>query len=58
MIVGDFEGYLHAINLNSGEIEGRFKPSNQAIYKIYAINESLYTLDKSGKISALKIKWI
>ena len=56
MIVGDFEGYLHAINLNSGEIEGRIKPSNQAIYKIYAINESLYTLDESGKISALKIK--
>ncbi len=56
MIVGDYEGYLHAINLNNGEIEGRFRPSNQAIYEIYAFNNFLYVLDESGKISTLKIK--
>ena len=56
MIVGDFEGYLHAINLNNGEIEGTIRPSNQAIYEIYTFNDFLYALDESGKISALKIK--
>ena len=56
MIIGDYEGYLHAINLNNGEIEGRFRPSNQAIYEIYTFNDFLYVLDESGKISALKIK--
>ncbi|MDC3150880.1 outer membrane protein assembly factor BamB [SAR86 cluster bacterium] len=56
MIVGDYEGYLHAVNLNNGEIEGRFRPSNQAIYEIYAFNNFLYVLDESGKISTLKIK--
>ncbi len=56
MIIGDYEGYLHAINLNNGEIEGRFRPSNQAIYEIFAFNDFLYVLDESGKISALKIK--
>ena len=56
MIVGDYEGYLHAVNLNNGEIEGRFRPSNQAIYEIYIFNDFLYVLDESGKISALKIK--
>ena len=56
MIIGDYEGYLHAINLNNGEIEGRFRPSNQAIYEIYIFNDFLYVLDESGKISALKIK--
>ena len=56
MIVGDYEGYLHAINLNNGEIEGRFRPSNQAIYEIYTFNNFLYVLDESGRISTLKIK--
>lgn len=56
LIVGDFEGYLHLIDLNNGSIEARFRPTNKAVKEVFIFNDSFFSLDDSGKISALKIK--
>jgi hypothetical protein len=54
--VGDFEGYLHLIDLNNGSIEARYRPTNKAVKEVFIFNDSFFSLDDSGKISALKIK--
>ncbi len=56
LIVGDFEGYLHLIDLNNGSIEARYRPTNKAVKEVFIFNDSFFSLDDSGKISALKIK--
>ena len=56
LIVGDFEGYLHLIDLNNGSIEARFRPTNKAVKEVFIFNDAFFSLDDSGKISALKIK--
>ena len=56
LISGDYEGYLHLIDLNTGLIEGRTRPSRQAVKEIFVHKDILFSLDDSGKISALKFK--
>ena len=56
LISGDYEGYLHLIDLNTGLIEGRTRPSRQAVKEIFVHKDILFSLDDSGRISALKFK--
>ena len=56
LISGDYEGYLHLINLNTGSIEGRIRPSSQAVKEIFVHKDIFFSLDNSGRISALKFK--
>ena len=56
LISGDYEGYLHLIDLNTGLIEGRIRPSRQAVKEIFVHKDILFSLDDSGRISALKFK--
>ncbi len=56
LIFGDYEGYLHLLELDSGLVKGRFKIGNKAIKDIFIKNNSIFSLDDSGKISALQIK--
>ena len=56
LISGDFEGYLHLIDLNTGLIEGRTRPSRQAVKEVFVHKDIFFSLDDSGRISALKFK--
>jgi outer membrane protein assembly factor BamB len=56
LISGDYEGYLHLIDLNTGLIEGRTRPSRQAVKEVFVHKDIFFSLDDSGRISALKFK--
>ena len=56
LILGDYEGYLHLIDLNTGLIEGRTRPSRQAVKEVFVHKDIFFSLDDSGRISALKFK--
>lgn len=56
LISGDYEGYLHLIDLNTGLIEGRTRPSRQAVKEVFVYKDIFFSLDDSGRISALKFK--
>jgi hypothetical protein len=44
------------IDLNTGYIEGRTRPSGQAVKEVFVHKDIFFSLDDSGRISALKFK--
>ena len=53
VIVGDFEGYLHWLDKNSGRIIGRVRADQDGIEsRPLAIGETIYVLGNSGTCSA------
>jgi outer membrane protein assembly factor BamB len=57
LIVGDFEGYLHALNLESGEITGRSRPAKLAFpTAVQTTGDLLIAQSASGTISAFRLQ--
>ena len=54
-IYGDYEGYIHFINRNSGKTTGRLKINNASIIDNLAEDNFLYVMDKAANIYKLKI---
>mgnify|MGYP000540894851 CR=1 FL=1 len=54
--VGDFEGYIHLLNAQSGAFEGREKVSRDAITEIESVGNDLLIVDTSGRVQKLSIK--
>ena len=54
--VGDFEGYIHLLNTQSGEFEGREKVSRSPITEIESNGSYLLISDASGRVQKFSIK--
>ena len=56
LVVGDFEGYLHFINIENGSTVGRYRASRSGIFALQTYKNSLVSLDLSGRLTYLEIK--
>ena len=54
--IGDFEGYIHLLNAQSGNFEGREKVSRNAITEIVSQGNYLLVVDASGRVQKFTIK--
>tara|TARA_B100001559_G_scaffold75033_1_gene61883 strand:- start:1949 stop:3115 length:1167 start_codon:yes stop_codon:yes gene_type:complete len=54
--IGDFEGYIHLLNAQSGNFEGREKVSRNAITEIVSQGSYLLVADESGRVQKFTIK--
>ena len=55
MLVGDFEGYVHAINPATGLTQGRNKVSAEPIISIVTFRDLAYVVDQDSNIIAIKL---
>lgn len=55
MLVGDFEGYVHAINPLTGLTQGRKKVSAEPIISIATFRDLAYVVDQDSNIIAIKL---
>ena len=56
LAVGDFEGYIHLLNAQSGNFEGREKVSRNPITEIESKGSYLLISDASGRVQKFTIK--
>ena len=56
VVVGDFEGYVHLLNAQSGNFEGREKVSRNAITEIISQCNYLLIADSAGRVQKFSIK--
>lgn len=56
VVVGDFEGYVHLLNAQSGNFEGREKVSRNAITEIISQGNYLLIADSAGRVQKFSIK--
>lgn len=56
VVVGDFEGYVHLLNAQSGNFEGREKVSRNAITEIISKGNYLLIADSAGRVQKFSIK--
>ena len=54
--IGDFEGYIHLLNAQTGNFEGREKVSRNAITEIVSQGSYLLVADESGRVQKFTIK--
>ena len=54
--IGDFEGYIHLLNAQSGNFEGREKVSRSPITEIESNGSYLLISDASGRVQKFSIK--
>ena len=55
LLVGDLEGYVHAINPMTGMTAGRKKVSSNPIMSIVTFRELAYVIDQESNIAAIKL---
>lgn len=56
ILVGDFEGYLHWLDDDSGEIKGRYHVGGDGVYAAPVVNDNVaYVQTRDGDIIALDI---
>lgn len=56
LVVGDFEGYLHFIDIENGSAIGRYRASRSGILTLQTYKNSLASLDISGRLTYLEVK--
>ncbi|MEC7269208.1 MAG: outer membrane protein assembly factor BamB [Pseudomonadota bacterium] len=56
LVVGDYEGYLHFLDINSGSTIGRYRVSRSGILSLKTYKNSLVCLDISGRLTYLEVK--
>ena len=55
-MVGDFDGYLHFIDLSDGKIVGRILIDNDGLYSRPVVADGkLYVQGRSGKVAAISL---
>ncbi|WP_350431417.1 outer membrane protein assembly factor BamB [Shewanella sp. H8] len=56
IVVGDFEGYLHFIDRNSGKIVGRIQVDSDGLYgQPLVVGEKIYVQGRSGKVAIVTL---
>jgi len=55
LIISDYEGYLHFIDLISGKTISRLKPTSSKIIYHHAYNDKIFYAEKSGNLEMIKI---
>ena len=55
IVVGDFEGYVHVINILNGRTVGREKLSRNPIKTILSRSDSLYVIDEAFNLHSINI---
>ena len=55
IVVGDFEGYVHVINILNGRTVGREKLSRNAIKTILSRSDSLYVIDEAFNLISIDL---
>lgn len=55
IIIGDYEGYIHLVNVKSGKTIYRFKVSNNSINNYLPLIDKLLVLDKANNIKLVSI---
>ena len=56
LVVGDFDGYLHFIDLSDGKIVGRILIDNDGLYSRPVVADGkLYVQGRSGKVAAISL---
>ncbi len=58
IVLGDFEGYLHALDASDGRIIARKKFGDAIYVEPYADGDRLYVINQKGDLSALTIERI
>ncbi|MFC1520253.1 outer membrane protein assembly factor BamB [Pseudomonadota bacterium] len=54
IVVGDFEGYLHFIDRNSGEVAGRVEVDSDGLFsQPVVVGDKIYVQGRSGKIATI-----
>ena len=56
LVLGDYEGYLHFLDINSGSTIGRYRVSRSGILSLKSYKNSLVCLDISGRLTYLEVK--
>lgn len=56
LVLGDYEGYLHFLDINSGSTIGRYRVSRSGILSLKTYKNSLVCLDISGRLTYLEVK--
>ncbi|MEC7787149.1 MAG: outer membrane protein assembly factor BamB [Pseudomonadota bacterium] len=56
LVLGDYEGYLHFLDINSGLTIGRYRVSRSGILSLKTYKNSLVCLDISGRLTYLEVK--
>ena len=56
VIFGDFQGYLHALNINDGDQVARNRVSKAKIISISTIGDDILTIDTKGKLSLFSLR--
>ena len=54
-MVGDFEGYLHFLNIENGKTEGRFRAGRSQIVELKVFENTLASLDNAGRLTYLEV---
>ena len=54
--VGDYDGYVHLLNAQSGNFEGREKVSRNPITEIISNGNSLLVVDAAGKVQKFSVE--
>ena len=55
LVVGDFEGYVHIIDILNGRTVGRKKISRKPIKSIFSRSDSLYVIDEAFNLHSINI---
>ncbi|MBO1894669.1 MULTISPECIES: outer membrane protein assembly factor BamB [unclassified Shewanella] len=56
IVVGDFEGYLHFIDRNSGDIVGRVQVDSDGLYaQPLVVGDKIYVQGRSGKVAIVTL---
>jgi hypothetical protein len=56
VVYGDFQGFLHALDISQGEQVARKRVSRSKIISISTKDENVLTLDSKGKLSLFTLQ--
>jgi outer membrane protein assembly factor BamB len=56
VVYGDYQGFLHALDISMGEQVARKRVSRSKIISISTIDENVLTLDSKGKLSLFTLQ--
>ena len=56
VVVGDFEGYLHQLSRQDGDLVGRLRTDSRGIAALRVVGDRLYVLGKGGVLTALRLE--
>lgn len=56
VVVGDYEGYVHLLRTQDGELVGRYRVGVYPVVSLITHDAQLFSLDEAGTVSALRLR--